>query len=111
MTCISFSRTAIACNIAISRDRMANRPSRLEPVAPIRVKEEEKDEYWTFGLRMEGPANIYYQPHRHPLTYIETGHPIQTVENLYPEDRASWTIDRPRHPHDLRYVYIQLVWL
>lgn len=110
-TCISFSRTAIASNIAIGRNRIANRPPSGEPLAPIRVKEGDEPEYSTFGLQMEGPAEVVYNPHAHPLTYIETDHPIRTVEKLYPDDRSCWTIDRPRSSNDSRYVYIQLVWL
>jgi hypothetical protein len=96
---VSFSRTRIEHNIPISRDRMAFRNPRQAPLPPIQVEEEGRDALWVYGLEMTGKAEIYYQAHQRPLTYLKTGYPILRLDS---------TVDKPNRRQEFKYLYVQL---
>jgi hypothetical protein len=104
LTRISFSRNAIACNIAISRDRKPQLPALGEPLPPILVQEGGKDAYRTFGLTVTGPSSVIYQRGIHPLAYTETDCAVIPTDT---------TCDTPKRSSGsgITYLYIQLRWL
>jgi hypothetical protein len=85
---------ALMTRIRFSRDRInANRDQgRLDP--PIYVEEDEGTCYWTYGVKILGPAELFYQ-HAHPRAYVETGEVVR-IEN---------TVQEPKERNGVIYVY------
>ena len=80
-TRISFSRERIKANIQYSRDLLAGRPPAVEALPPIRVTDGKQD-YWTFGMKLFGEADVFYEPRPRPgrpSLFIETSRKTRMV--------------------------------